>query len=117
MKKRFLIFVFVSVILFVMPVQIASARALKPMLNLSFEETTATCLVKVSGNTSSDIIKLEVKLWRGTQCIKTWSSNGKGSLLLEKSTTVTKGKTYKLTADVTINGVQSPTVSVSATCR
>lgn len=48
--------------------------------------------------------------------MKTWTASGTQVVTLSKPATVEKGKTYKLTADVTINGVKQATKSTTATC-
>ena len=117
MKKRTLIFVLLAVILVSIPAGSANARSVRCVPSLSFEGTTAVCSIFVKANSASDKIELEMKLWEGTKCIKTWNGEGTSSMTFEKSKTVTKGKTYKLTVDVTINGTEIPTASASGTCK
>ena len=82
---------------------------------LSFSGTTATCSVIIrSGASSTD--KISVKLWNGRTCLKTWTASGTGRVSLSKTATVSKGKTYKLTVDYTVNGVKQPQKSVTRTC-
>jgi len=54
-----------------------------------------------------------MKLWRGATLLATWYGTGTWTLNMSKTKVVTSGYTYKLTADVKINGVAQPTVSVS----
>ena len=83
---------------------------------LSFSGTTATCTAFVRGNKSTDNVAATVKLWTGGTCLKTWSASGKYSFKIKKNATVSKGKTYKLTVDYTVNGVKQPQKSVTRTC-
>lgn len=83
---------------------------------ISFSGTTATCTVIVRGEKADDAISVTAKLWQGSTCLKTWNTSGTGVVQLSKPVTVEKGKTYKLTADVTINGVKQATKSTTATC-
>lgn len=83
---------------------------------ISFNGEIATCTVNVYGDNVGDRISITMKLWQGYSCIATWSSSGSGYLQLTKTKNVTDGVEYKLTADVTINGVAKPTVSVSGIC-
>ncbi|MGM9889866.1 MAG: hypothetical protein ACI317_03450 [Floccifex porci] len=117
MKKRLLVFTIVAVLLFAIPTEAATTRALKVSPSLSFSGTTATCSVLVMADRPSDQIELTMKLWDGSKCIKTWSTTGNGNLLLEKNAAVVMGKTYKLTADISINGTGKPTVSITGTCQ
>ena len=83
---------------------------------LSFSGTTATCTAFVRGNKSTDNVAATVKLWTGGTCLKTWSASGEYSVKIQKTATVSKGKTYKLTVDYTVNGVKQPQKSVTRTC-
>lgn len=80
--------------------------------HISFDGKTATCSVNVLVDSSSDRISITMKLWQGNSCIATWSTSGTGCMQFSRSKNVTEGLQYKLTADVTINGIAKPTVSV-----
>ena len=85
---------------------------------LSFSGTTATCSVIIrSGASSTDKISVTAKLWNGRTCLKTWTASGTGRVSLSKTATVSKGKTYKLTVDYTVNSVKQPQKSVTRTCH
>lgn len=83
---------------------------------LSFDEAIANCSVTVIGENMSDSISITMKLWQGNTCIATWSTSGKGYVQFSRSKNVTEGIQYKLTADVTINGIVKPTVGDYGTC-
>jgi hypothetical protein len=93
-----------------------SPFALKIMPSLSFEENTAHCTATVIGDNMNDSISITMKLWRGNVCYATWSTSGNGYLQFTRSKPVTAGLEYRLTVDVTINGLTKPTVSVNGTC-
>lgn len=117
MRKK--VFALVLVLAFALGIT-AQAVGIEPMAlqirpTLTFDGTTATCQVSVRGE-SKDSIAVTAKLWQGNSCLKTWTASGTGKVTLSKTATVQKGKTYKLTADVTINGVKQPTKSVTGTC-
>lgn len=96
--------------------QAAPMRAPATTSRISFSGTTATCTVIVRGEKADDAISVTAKLWQGSTCLKTWTASGTQVVTLSKPATVEKGKTYKLTADVTINGVKQATKSTTATC-
>lgn len=77
--------------------QAAPMRAPGVDKSLSFSGTTATCKATVYGDNSTDTVSLTVKLWQGTTCLKTWSASGTGYTKVNKTATVTRGKTYKMT--------------------
>lgn len=77
----------------------------------------ATPSISFSGTTATDSISLTAKLWKGSECIATWTASGTGTLKFSKTKTVEKGSTYKLTADATVNGTKLPTASATGTCR
>lgn len=84
--------------------------------SLSFSGTTASCRIIVRGDRSSDTLSATAKLWTGKTCLKTWTIKGTGKIQTTKTATVSKGKTYKLTVDYTVNGVKQPQKSVTRTC-
>lgn len=94
----------------------ATSRATSIMPSLSFEGTTAKCQVTVVGNSTSEVIGVTVKLWYGSTCLQTWTASGNGYVVLSKTATVTAGRTYKMTVDVTINGVAENRISKTGTC-
>jgi len=61
-------------------------------------------------------ISVTLKLWKGSSCVASWKSSGEGYVNFSVKEIVTLGLEYKLTADVIINGVPKPTVSVSGIC-
>ena len=116
LKKRILPFVLLFAMLLYTPVFAASPRIMTIRPAISFNGTTANCRVTVSGNHGTDQIEAVVILWDGNKVVEDWYTTGKGSLLFSDTTTVAKGKTYELTVDVTINGLEYDTVSISGTC-
>ena len=116
LKKRILPFVLLFAMLLSTQAFAASPRIITIRPAISFNGTTANCRVTVSGNHGTDRIEAVVILWDGNEIVEDWYPTGKGSLLFSDTTTVTKGKTYELTVDVTINGLEYDTVSISGTC-
>lgn len=112
MKK---IALFLALLMFVLPISAnaASIRSVNVSPGLKFEGTSAKCSVLVVGNAGDDEIEIVAKLWRGNSCIATWSESGIGYVNLSKSKTIDKGVEYTLTANVTINGIKQPPVSIS----
>ena len=94
----------------------AEERMLSIYPEITFSGTTANCAVAVTGNYANDDIDVVIKLWRGSTCLRTWYASGEGYVFWDDTATVTKGKTYDLSVDVTINNVTKPRVSVSGTC-
>ena len=82
---------------------------------LDFTGTTANCGVVVSANPGDDITVV-LKLWRGSTCLKGWTVRDEYSLNFSDTCPVTRGQSYKVTADVSINNVAQDQVSVSKTC-
>lgn len=84
---------------------------------ISFDEDTATCTATVISDKMTDSISVTLKLWQGSSCIATWSTSGTGYMQFSRSKKVTEGLQYKLSVDVTINGVAKPTVSTYGICH
>ena len=116
MKKIALFLAIILVISAPLTVHAAEPRILSIYPGISFNGTTAECSVTVVGDYTTDEIDVVIKLWRGSTCVKTWYDSGDGYIFWEGTATAVKGKTYTLTADVTINNVTKPRVSVSGTC-
>lgn len=95
----------------------AAPRSSRATPSISFSGTTATYKVTVRGDSTSDSISLTAKLWKGSECIATWTASGTGTLNFSKTKIVEKGSTYKLTADATVNGTKLSTASATGTCR
>lgn len=115
MKKLALLMAIILVISMPLTVS-ATPRALSIRPSLTFEGTTATCHVLVVGNNTSEHIEVTMKLMYGNSCVASWSDDGYGYVLMEENATVTKGRTYNLVVEVTINGVANPPVYQSGTC-
>lgn len=116
MKKRVLALTLIVVMLLTMTAQAVSPRAVTNKPSLTFSGTTANCSVVVRADSTSDEISVTMKLWIGSRCIAIWSDSGNGYVYISKTADAASGVTYTLTADVTINGVARPQVSVSERC-
>ncbi len=82
--------------------------------DLTFSGTTAICTAYVKSST--DRIQVTMKLWDGNSCVKSWSSAGNSRISLQQTTTVTKGKSYTLTIDFSINDRTQPRWSQTKRC-
>lgn len=111
------VFAVLLLLALVFPVSAQAAQRYRRVSpNITFSSTTATCSVSVRGNSAKDSISLTAKLYQGNECIATWTDSGTGNLNFSKTKSVQSGKTYKLTADVTINGTALGTTSATGTC-
>ena len=114
MRKRILALTLAAVLLLTVPAQAAMQSATSIPL-LTFDGTEATCELKVVGETG-DEIEATLSLWRGSTMLATWSKEGTSYVRISQTKTVTKGYTYTLKADVTINGVAYDQNTVSGKC-
>lgn len=117
MKKIALL---MAILLVVVPLNANAAATRRSIIikpGIAFSGTTATCTVSITGNSMKDEIDLVAILWQGNVCIATWETSSNGYVNFSKTKTVTKGKEYTLTADVTINGQVQPTMSFSKICE
>lgn len=117
MKKLSLLLAIIMILSIPMTAHGATPRILSIMPELSFDGTTANISVAVVGDTMDDEIDVTVKLWYGSSCIQTWTDSDKGYVFIDGTAIVTKGRTYKLTVDVTYNGVTKPQVYVEGKCE
>ena len=121
MKKSVLLFALILIISIPTTAQAAVPDELSPFVlkilpSLTFDDETANCTVTIIGDNMSDSISVTLKLWQGNACLATWNSSGNGYMQLSQSKNVTEGVQYKLTVDVTINGITRPTVSIYGYC-
>ena len=117
MKQRILPILFAFLMLFPSTAYAASFRVAPVVPSISFNGTTASCTVFVYAEQMTDDIDAVIKLWQGSQCIKTWEESSVGDLAFSGTATVSRGKTYQLTVDVTLAGNTQPRVSIQGTCR
>ena len=95
----------------------AATRAAAVVPRISFNGTTASCTVFVAADRPTDDIEAVIKLWQGSKCIETWETSSVGDLAFSGTATVSRGKTYQLTVDVTLEGKAQPRFSVEGTCK
>ena len=113
--------VFAMVMVLVLALSLA-AQAAGPMRtpsakpNLTFSGTTAMCSATVNGDKATDRIAAAMRLWKGNTCLETWIKRGTGTVKFSETTTVSRGATYKLTVDYTVNDVAQSQKSVTRTC-
>lgn len=120
MKKRLLTVLIALLLLFALPAstyakipEMDSIESITIQPSLSFDGNTAYCGLNATGNSYSDTVYATLKLWRGSTLLNTWYAYGTYQVIMDKTATVSYGYTYKLTADVIINGVARPTVTVT----
>ena len=100
-----------------MPLTVSAApRALGINPTLAFDGTTATCEVAVVGNNMSEHIQVVMKLMHGNTCVKAWMNDDYGYVYMLTYANVTKGQTYTLRIEVSVNGVDQQPVYISGTC-
>ena len=117
LKKRVIPILLIFLMVFASPAYAASTRAAAVSPHISFDGTTASCLVSIVADKPTDSIDAEIKLWHGADCIKTWEKSSVGELAFSGKVNVTKGNTYQLTVDITIAGKAQPMLSVEGTCK
>lgn len=119
MKRKMLIFLIVVLIFASMPICALAntSRIIVATPTLSFNGTTANCSLHVTANYLSDEIDAVIKLWDGSTCLNTWTVSGTGVLVFSDSYKVTLNREYTLTADVVINDVSRPRVSITKKCQ
>lgn len=116
MKTRGFILSFLLIVLFTNTAYAQDMRRETGNVDIIFSGATARCIVEIIGK-SSDKIVATIELRCGDQNIKTWNkSSTYGYLALDDTVDVTKGKTYELVVEYTINGKAQQSFSDSGTC-
>lgn len=117
MKTKKIIAVFLFVLLLISNANAQEMRTISLGAQLSFSGTTATCHVVIPRPDYSDVISATIKLCCDGQSIKTWNESANGYLLFDGTVSVTKGKTYELVVDYTVNGKAQTSLYDSGTCK
>lgn len=107
MRRAILVLLIVAIMagIIAVPAMAAESRMTTAIANFNISGTTATCTLSASADNATDSLKAIIRLYRGSTCIATWSGSGSSYLNMTKTKTVTKGYTYKMTVDLTVNGV------------
>lgn len=116
MKRR--IFSLAAALLLVLSISAKAAenRAIQPILRLSFSGTTAVCFGTCRSGNSSDRIAMTLILEQGGVEVDSWSASGYGQVTITEFSSVTKGKTYTLVMELSINGEPQEPFFTYATC-
>lgn len=104
MKKRILLFIPLLTLLFTVAAQAISPRADTMAPSLSFRGNLASCVVEVVASDSDSDIYVEADLLQDGDPYVHWTGSGTGRLHFSRVATVTRGHTYTLEVDVTIDG-------------
>lgn len=115
MRRRFLCLLLAMSAILVIPAYAASARTIDLYPSLAFNGTSATCTVTILGERTTDKISATMELWQGSKLIDDWSASASGILKIDETTTVAKNKTYTLTVEYAVNGVEQTPISISRT--
>lgn len=93
--------------------QAATPRILSITPGITYSGSTATCSVRILGNSTSEHIEATIRFWKGNRCLETWQTSGNGFVLFSGTANAIEGNTYQLTVDVTFDGETKPRVSFS----
>ena len=113
MRKIALLLALVILVSTPLSAQAVTPRTLSIRPGISYEGNIATCTARIVGNSTSEYLKATIKFWHGNTCIKTWQETGYGYIFFSGTAAATKGNSYTLTVDLTVNGVAQDTVSFS----
>lgn len=113
MRKVLAIFVALILVCTPLSVQAASQRSLSIQPSISYSGNTATCTVRIIGNSTAEHLEATIKLWRGELCIATWNETGNGYIFFSETAAATQGNIYTMTIDLSINNIAQDTVSIS----
>lgn len=116
MKRRIFSLAAVLLLALSISVQAVESRIIHPNFGLSFSGTTANCFATCRSGNSSDRIAMTLILeYQGVE-LESWSASGYGQVTISETHPVTKGKTYTLVLELSINGDPQPSLSTHATC-
>lgn len=104
MKKKFLFLILLLATVCIMTAQAITTRASTIVPSLSFNSTTATCVVVIRADTDDADIIVNAELLEDGDPYRNWTGSGTGRLQFKRTASVRKGHTYTFSADVTIDG-------------
>lgn len=117
MKTKTLLASIIMVLLLATPTYAALAPRTTIAPTLTFTNTTATCGVTIFDGSSSAKITAVISLKNGNDCIESWERSAVGYFYFNETVSVTRGQTYTLSVDATIDGKTYQTASTSNTCK
>ncbi len=117
MKTKSVIVSFLLTLLLMSTAYAQDIRVASPGAHLFFSGTTVTCYVIIPVAHGDDEIDATIELRCGSQRIESWTRNSVGYFEFTDYVSVTKGKTYELVVDYTLNGEAQTSFSNSGTCR
>lgn len=118
MKTRSSILAVLLMFLLINSANAQEARINTGYADITFSGTTANCYAEITGNSGSDKISATIELRCGNQSIRTWNRyTDSGRLMFSDTVGVTKGKTYELVVEYTVNGKAQSSFSDSGTCK
>jgi hypothetical protein len=118
LKTKVLVFALLLVFLLSGSAYAQETRINNAYAGITFSGTVATCFVDIDRDNSYDKISATIKLNCGSQNIKTWNEySDTGRLKFSDDVDVTKGNTYELVVEYTVNGKAQKSFSGSGTCK
>ncbi len=117
MRKKIICMMLLITMVFVIPANAASTRAISVVPDIEFDGTEATCTVSIIGDRTTDEIEATMELRQGGRLIDDWSASGYGILKIRETATVARNTTYTLEIEYSVNGDSKTPVSISRTNR
>ena len=114
MKRIALILAVIIVLSMPLSVQAAQSRMISVLPEITVDGTTATCKVRAAADHMSEHLEATIKLYRGNILLATWYEDGYGYIDFTETKTVLSGHIYKLTVDLTVDGVAVPQVTATS---
>lgn len=118
MKKRYVPLLMMLIVLLLTPANAQTERIATQYAQLTFNGTVARCDVDITTSNLKGNISAVIELRDGNSCINSWEVSGTGILhFSDSTTTVVRGRSYKLTVEYTIDGIPQTSLTSSGICR
>lgn len=92
----------------------ASESRMSAIPTLTFSGRTATCVCNVSD--AGKTLQVTMELSEGSSIIDSWYKTGTSKVMMNETSSVTRGHTYTLSVSVMINGISYGPYSITKTC-
>lgn len=115
MKKLAFLMALLLIVSIPVSANAVEVRAIHIIPSITFQDDVAYCSIEFYGDSQSDQITAKIKLYEDGVFKAGWPVSGYGSFTFSRQAYATRGCTYTLVVEATINGVERPPYSITET--
>lgn len=115
MKKLAFLMALILIVSIPVSANAATVRMVDIYPSITFQDDVAYCSIAFYGDSQSDQITARIKLYEDGVFKAAWPVSGYGSFTFSRQAYATRGCTYTLVVEATINGVERSPYSITKT--